>query len=454
MLEASEFTDEFRKLAESVQGLVDEIRMRDPARMELYEERHTYVRNGLLDARKFVAICRLAQQCNALMTDAPLKFPLPAVTVLRNASAHLPFYNKIVRVARSLPGRANLDRVMPPSDSTYTYNPDDFLVYLQQLIQQMGGQLPSRFVPPDLSGVMLPAGFAKQEARRLVTEHALELLGPSSEETAIEEARDAARAYFDNTLLDLVRHAGLDDPGAGQSSLYGRMPFLQHVSLSLSGELRERLSRILGDEVVRFYRVTNEAKQALGPARELLNDARETGAPLLRLLVSATSDLRGSVLFAAAHVVCSRIARSAALGVLSADEDLARSLRREPIRVHADQDFEGYFNAQQLEVVRLTGIRSMLERAWPLMDSQQRSKLRSALTIGAEDTEPVSVTDEDFEDQRRIALAKAARDQEVKLRRELEELEKQEAEDGSSGYMTRPSAFLVPLPELVFEDRL
>ena len=55
-----------------------------------------------------------------------------------------------------------------------------------------------------------------------------------------------------------------------------------------------------------------------------------------------------------------------------------------------------------------------------------------------------------FEEQRRLALAKAVRDREVKLRG-----------DRAAGGQGRPwqvypraSAFLVPLPELVFEDRL
>ena len=251
-----------------------------------------------------------------------------------------------------------------------------------------------------------------------------------------------------------MRHAGLDDPDAGQSSLYGRMPFLQHVSLSMTGELRERYTRVLGDEVARFYRVTDEATQVLGPARELLQDARDTGRPLLRLLIAATNDLRGSVLFAAAHLVCSRIARSATLGVSKADVDLAHALRRAATRFTPEIGIETYFTKQQLEVVRLTGIRSMLERAWPLMDKDQRRKLRTALTVGSEAQEPVTITDEDFEDQRRLALAKAARDREVKLRREIEELEKQEIQTGNARYLPRPSAFLVPLPELVFEDRM
>ena len=56
-------------------GLVNEIRMQDPARMELHEERHTYTRNGLLDARKFVAICRLAQQGMRCSKTLPCVFP-------------------------------------------------------------------------------------------------------------------------------------------------------------------------------------------------------------------------------------------------------------------------------------------------------------------------------------------------------------------------------------------
>lgn len=454
MIRDPNIIDEFQQLSSSVQGLVNEIRMRDPERMELYEERYTYVRNGILNARKFVAICRLAQQCNALLKDSPLRFPLPTEVVLRNPSSHAAFYNKMVRAARSFPRDNNLDTVMPMSDATYMYNPDDFLVYLQLLIQQLGGELPSRFLPPDLSGVLLPLGFSVEEGRRMIRQHSLELLGPSADDTAVEGTETAAQTYFDRVLVDLVRHAGLDDPESGQSSLYGRMPFLQHVTLSLFGELRERYTRILGEEVARFYHVTDPASEILGPARDLMRESIDTGRPLLGMLEAAAGEVRGAVLFVAAHVVCERIAKSAVLGLLDSDRDLSRSISRAPGPLRSTDDIEGYFTAQQLEVVRLTGIRSMLERAWPIMDSTQRRKLRAALTVsGAEEAAP-PVTDKDFEEQRRLALAKAAREQEIKLRRELEDLEKQEKEEGGGRYLPRASAFLVPLPDLVFEDRL
>ena len=78
-----------------------------------------------------------------------MRFPQPTVIALRNTSSHLPFYNRMVRTARSLPGKANLDSLMPYRVATRMYNPDDFLVYLQLLVQHLGGSLPSRFVPPD-----------------------------------------------------------------------------------------------------------------------------------------------------------------------------------------------------------------------------------------------------------------------------------------------------------------
>lgn len=443
--------DEFHALSSSVQGLVNEIRMRDPARMELYEERHTYVRNGILNPQKFVAISRLAQQCNALLKDSRIRFPLPKDAVLRRSTAHTAFYNKMVRVARSLEGPANLDSLMPMSDSTYMYNPDDFLVYLQLLVRQLGGDLPARFLPPNLSGVMLPVGFSLDEGRRLVTEHALELLGPSADEAAVEETRSSARAYFDNTLSDLVRHAGLDDPDGGQRSLYGRMPFLQHVSVSMFGELRQRYTRVLGEEVARFYNLTDPSTEILGPARDLMRESADTGRPLLGLLEASVGEVRGSALFTAAHIVCERIARSAILGILKGDYDLARSISKVPSPLRTTDDIEGYFTAQQLEMVRLTGIRSMLERAWSLLDSTQRRKLRAALTVSGTEEAAPPIQDEDFEEQRRLALAKAVRDREVKLRKEIEQLENKEDPDK---FYPRATAFLVPLPELVFEDRL
>ena len=232
------------------------------------------------------------------LKDSRIRFPLPKEQVLRSSAAHTPFYNKMVRVARSLEGPANLDSLMPMSDSTYMYNPDDFLVYLQLLVRQLGGDLPARFLPPDLSGVMLPAGFSLDEGRRLVTGRARALGPPRTKRRWKRPARRRGRTGTRSRTLfgarDMIRTEGRG-PSTGECRLCSTCP--RRCSRS-----SDRGTRVLGGEVARFCS-HGPFDRVMGPARDLMRESADTGRPLLELLEASVGEVRGSALSGRPHRV-------------------------------------------------------------------------------------------------------------------------------------------------------
>ena len=370
------------RLRMTINTLISEIRMRNPATMEKYEERHTYRRDGALDPVKFTAIVRLSQQLNQHLSALPRSvphLPIPTPTVENSPDKQPLFYDKMVRVARGLPGNLQLDAIMPASDPRTRYNPDDFLVYLQTTIERLGGTLPSRFLPPFLDGMAAPKGLARTEMHRLLANHADALAVLMDDpQTSQLSVREAARAYYDNAFLGLIKHAYLDDPEAGQQTLYGRMPFLQHVGVHLRGSLRRGWLDVMGKGVAQDYQVRNVERDLQRPFAELLHEAPTTGAPLAQKLIAVLGDARGRVLFCVAHLVCRHIA--AAQGSRS-DEVLREVVFRAAPAFLPFDSVEAFLSPEHLKVVRLTGIGTLLEQAWPLMDRQQRDQFRDALTL-------------------------------------------------------------------------
>ena len=383
----------------------------NPNRFEtrLLLQQDTTERNGIVTPSKFIRICMLLKEVNKKFgntDEVPFQVPDDVSTVFRDGTAYnvfVSFYHRAMR----LPKRHGFNAVL---GYAITKDPDDFIDYLLTLLDK--NITVSTYVPALLESVSM-RGVKKAVLQQLVqavidrfVDFVL-VLRPS-----LPNVRNlgltCGNALTRFLLLPLVRHALISPSPLSNTSFLGIEPLPGRVRILLKGDLLRAWSSLFGPVDRHEYDTssssTNDAP--LQSFTDLINSL-DNHAPLKFALDGLYKELKripnmrsrdASVLVLVVYTTTHYVVRTVLLHLISTGETLLTQadfmsivdgnsglralMHRQAFRPMAkiEDDPELFFSFAQKSYIKviMQYWKSIVEN-WPLMDLQQKKKLREAV---------------------------------------------------------------------------
>lgn len=383
-----------------------------PNRFEtrLLLQQDTTERNGIVTPSKFIRICMLLKEVNKkiLVDTDEVLFPVPrdVSTVVQSGSAYSVFESFYHRAMR-LPKRHGFNAVL---GYAITKDPDDFIDYLLTLLDK--NITVSTYIPALLESVSMK-GVQKAVLQKLVqtvidrfVDFVL-MLRPS-----LPNVRNlgltCGHALTRFLLLPLVRHALVSPSPLATTSFLGIEPLPGRVRILLKGDLLRAWSSLFGP-VDRHEYDTSSSPTNDAPLQTLtdLFNSLDNHGPLKRALDGLYRELEripdmasrdASVLVLVVYTTTHYIVRTVLLHLISTGETfltqadfmsivdgnngLRALMDRQAFRPMAkiEDEPELFFSFAQKSYIKviMNYWKSIVEN-WPLMDLQQKKKLRDAV---------------------------------------------------------------------------